>query len=155
MSYKSRRRKRAIRRNEKRKRGPRSKRFPIPEPPLNASVDLPTTSVGHSRSREEPSATTEAQRELLDAIAHALGGSDWFTREGFERYQWGTTPGSNRPVLVLDDDVAMSTFDDGTLGATYLMRGQVRKVMRYNGRTENGESEWMSRYVPAGDASLN
>lgn len=59
-------------------------------------------------------------------------------------------------MLTLDWHVSMSTFDDGSLGAVYTLRGgQLRKVMRYERRTEDDESEWAVKVVPAGDVSLN
>ena len=64
-------------------------------------------------------ANTEEQREMVALIAEAFGTDDWFNADGFETFKWTKTPGSDRPVLVLDGgDVAMGIFADGALGAT-------------------------------------
>ncbi len=101
-------------------------------------------------------ADTEEQRELLALIAEAFNGDDWFDAEDFDTFRWIEDPVTDRPVLVLDDGlVAMGVFADGRLGATYEMPGQLRKVLRYHGQTEDGGSEWESTVVPAGDPTQN
>jgi hypothetical protein len=100
--------------------------------------------------------TNPEQQQLVDKIAEALG-DDWWKAERFGEWGWGTDPESpgHRPMLVIDDDIVFSTFNDGVLSFTTPAPGGALHVRAFRGREEDGHTIWETRTMPIRDPNLN
>jgi outer membrane protein assembly factor BamB len=100
--------------------------------------------------------TTGEQEELLERISEALG-DDWWEDEGFQKWGWGVDPEApgHRPMLVIDDDIVFSTFNDGVLSFTTPAPGGAVHMRAFRGHADNGDTLWETRTTPIRDPRLN